>query len=69
LNPNILTTCARDKSKRFLKKILNDDLDMSNEDVEDQDLEELSNKDEIAKKKRPSVLCLKVLCYFMVVIF
>jgi len=25
---------------------------MSNEDVEDQDLEEISNKDEIAKKKK-----------------
>jgi hypothetical protein len=39
--------------KRQIKKILfyfiNDDHDMSNEDVEDQDLEELSNKDEIAK--------------------
>jgi hypothetical protein len=42
---------------------------MSNEDVEDQDLEELSNEDEIAQKKRPSVLCLEVLCYFMIVIF
>ncbi len=44
---------------------------MSNEDVEDQDLEELSNEDEIAKKKkkRPSVLCLEVMCYFMIVIF
>jgi len=48
---------------------LNDDHDMSNEVVEDQDLEELSNKDEIAKKKRPSVLCLDVLCYFTIVIF
>ncbi len=53
--------------KNLLKK--NDDRDMSNEDVEDQDLEELSNKDEIAKKKRPSVLCLEVLCYFMIVNF
>jgi hypothetical protein len=43
---------------------------MSNEDVEDQDLEELSNENEIAKKKiRPSVLCLEVMCYFMIVIF
>jgi hypothetical protein len=43
---------------------------MSNEDVEDQDLEEHSNKDKIAtkKKKRPNVLCLEVLCYFMIVI-
>jgi hypothetical protein len=42
---------------------------MSTEDVEDQDLEELSNKDEIAKKTRPSVLCLEVLCPFTIVIF
>ncbi len=47
----------------------NDDCDMSNEDVEDQDVEELSTEDEIAKNKNkiPSVLCL--LCYFMIVIF
>jgi len=51
LNPNILTTCARDNSKRKLF-FFNDDRDMSNEDVEDQDLEEHSNKDKIATKKK-----------------
>jgi len=30
---------------------------MSNEDVEDQDLEELSNKDEIVKKRKGQMCC------------
>ncbi len=35
---------------------------MSNEDVEDQDLEELSNEDEIAKKKKGQLCCALKLC-------
>jgi hypothetical protein len=35
---------------------------MSNKDVEDQDLEELSNKDEIAKKKKGQVCCALQFC-------
>jgi len=59
---------VQEKTQKETFFFLNDDRDMSNKDVEDQELEELSNKDEIAKKKRPSVLCLEVLCYFMIVI-
>jgi hypothetical protein len=58
LNSNVLTTCARNNSKRFFF-FFNDDCDMSNEDVEDQDLEELSNEDEIAQKKGQVCCALK----------
>jgi hypothetical protein len=40
----------------------NDDHDMSNKDVEDQDIQELSNKDEIAIKKKGQVCCALKFC-------
>jgi hypothetical protein len=63
LNPNILTTCARGNSKKkTFFFFFNDHRGMSNNDVEDQDIEELSNKDEIAKKKRGQVCCALKFC-------